>query len=177
MIKKQINNKNTNVVTDFLGKPSTATIVSFIAILLSSWVYIDSTQPKDTKLTIKTDYRRCFSGGIECSQLFIYNNDEAPCFDLRIKFDANQYKDVIYLKDYAKSSLLNAKDLPNDTYAIPEMAPKLLKANNSLDQGWIGFIPNKVPLYIAFIPYDPYKKQHITLECADYKQDIDLKSK
>lgn len=164
-------------IYQLLRNPEVATLTSLIAVILSGWVYIDSIQPKNTKLTINTDYRRCFSGGVECSQLFIYSNDEAPCFDLRINFDANQYKDVIYLKDFEKTSLLYSENTSDGGFSIPAMHPKPLKQNNSPDQGWIGFIPNKIPLYIAFIPYDPLQKNTVTLECSNYKKEIELKSK
>jgi hypothetical protein len=148
-------------------------VISMFAFIVSGLTYYNTTQPKDTKLTVKTQYRDCFSPNVDCNQLFIYNNDEAPCFDFRLEFDSNEFEEVSLMKDYEKSRMLDA-EFDGNTISFPAMRKIPLKRNNELHQGWLGFIKNKEAMYITFIPKNKSKGHKVKVRCVGYEKEIIL---
>jgi hypothetical protein len=168
-----------------LGAHSTiwtfSNIVAVLSMVVSAsvaiWTYKDSQRPKEAKMTIKTDYRKCFNDNIECSQLFIYTNDDAPCFDMRLKYNSDEYKDIRFLKDFNKSNLFYAEPVPNG-YSYPAMTSLMQDRKGVNTEAIFGFLPTKTQLYYAFYPIDSSKKHTVQVECAgDSPIDIVLKGK
>lgn len=153
------------------------TAISSISLIISGLAYIEAAWPKETKLTIATDYKQCFSGGLECSQLFIFANKGAPCFDFRLNFDERQFKDVNLQNDFVHSGLLNAERNVNGSVAFPSMASLSLKKGNQPDQGWLGYLHEEASAYIAFVPHNPKATHKVTIHCAGYERVVELKMK
>jgi hypothetical protein len=148
-------------------------VIAILALIVAGLTYYDTTQPKETKLTVKTQYIDCFNPGIDCNQLFIYNNDDAPCFDFRLEFDSNEFEEVNLMKDYEKSRILDA-EFNGNTISFPAMRKIPLKRNNESHQGWLGFIKNKEAIYITFIPKNKSKEHKVKVICVGYEKEIML---
>lgn len=153
------------------------TAASIFSLVFSGLAYIEAVRPKETKLTIVKDYKQCFSGGLECSQLFIFTNKGAPCFDLKLNFDEQQFKDVNLLNGFIHSGLLNAERKDNGTVTFPAMALLSLKNGNRPEQGWLGFLQEETPVYIAFIPHNLKATHKVAIHCAGYDRVVELKMK
>ena len=44
-----------------------------------------------------------------------------------------------------------------------------LKRNDTENEIWFGFLPNKTPVYFAFYPYNPEKTHTIKIQCTGDK--------
>jgi hypothetical protein len=153
-----------------------STVFAILSLLISGLAYREAAWPKDPKLTIKTDHQACFSDGTECSQLFIFANKGAPCFDFRLRFDEQQFKVVNLQNGYSKSGLLNAERNANGAHSFPAMETVNLKYGNRAAQGWMGFLAEETPVYIAFVPHNPKAIHKVTIHCAGHDEVVELKS-
>lgn len=142
--------------------------LSIIAIIISIISIILSAQPADTKLTIKSSMLKnsCFNTKEGCYELFIYNNDKAPCFDFKFEYDNNDFNRVVLLKDYELSNIFNAT-FDGKTISFPAM-PTI-----PIIDKWLGYLDKDKIAYFAFFPKENLNKQKkITISCVDYKQEI-----
>ena len=97
-----------------------AIAVSSLALIISALTYYDSLKPKDTKITIKTsEYKKCFNNEVYCNQLFLYINDEAPCFDFHLSYNVDEFNEVSYQKDFEKSRIMDSSVMDNGILAFP----------------------------------------------------------
>ena len=143
------------------------TVVSILALGISGISLYVSTKPDDTKLTIKSSKaKQCFNRGKECYKLFIYNNDKAPCFEFRLDYNKNSFKEIVLLKDYDKSNVFNA-EIEGNSIVFPAM-PTI-----PIDGNWLGYLDKTKIAYLAFFPNTNSKKEKkVTVSCIDYKEEI-----
>lgn len=153
----------------------TTNIIALLALSLGIYQYYKSDLPKDTKLTIKSSpYKKCFSGDVECNQVFIYNNDEAPCFEFQVSYKKNDFDDVKYEQGYDKSRLLDAKIQENGSLGFPAMLSislndKMIK-NGNQSAAWLGVLNTKDIVYLAAFPKNPNKQNELKISCVDYEK-------
>lgn len=153
----------------------TANIIALLALALSIYQYYKSDLPKDTKLTIKSSpYKKCFSGDLECNQIFIYNNDEAPCFEFQVSYDKNDFYDVRYEQGYEKSRLLDATIQENGSLGFPAMLSISLNdkivQNGKQSTAWLGVLNTKDIVYLAAFPKNPNKQNELKISCVEHEQ-------
>lgn len=147
-------------------------LISVTSLIIAGISLFYTLKPKDTKLTVKSSYDNCSSAGEKCYQLFVYNNDEAPCFEFKIKYEANDFKEVFLMKNYEKSSLFNA-EFKDGIISFPARKPipiNSLSKNNTL---WVGYLDNKEIAYFAFIPkQEKLINRKINISCIDYEKNV-----
>lgn len=157
--------------------PIAAIIISGLGFILSFVQFYTSNKPKDTKITIRTsEHKECFGNGRYCNQLFLYNNDESPCFDFHLRYNKDEFEDVSYQRDYEKSRFIDSVVLENGQLGFPAMFTiylnhKMDKDGKSLD---LQVLKKNEVAYFAFYPKNPNIEHKIQVTCVDYKQDITL---
>ncbi len=141
--------------------------ISILALVFSGISLYLTTKPDDTQLTIKsTKASKCFNNGYECYKLFIYNNDKAPCFEFRLDYDKDTFKEIVLLQDYDKSNVFNA-EIKGNTIRFPAMPNIPIKRN------WLGYLDKTEIAFFAFYPNKNSKKEKkVTVSCIDYKEEI-----
>jgi len=144
--------------------------LSIISIFIAAYAIYISNEAKETKLTIESKVSLCDKN---CSQLFIFNNDEAPCFELELNYDKS-LGEAYLMRGFNKSNLFNAK-FENGVVSFPAMNPVFIpKADGKA--AWLGYLGNKEIAYIKFIR-DSNKSvdNNIKISCAGYSKTIKVK--
>lgn len=158
------------------GIVATNTIALF-GLCLGLWQLHLSSLPKDTKITIRTsEYKECFGDGRHCNQLFLYNNDEAPCFDFHLYYNKDEFINVSYQKDYEKSRIMDSEVMSNGKLGWPAMLTIFLNERISNDGKSIDLqvLKKNEIAYFAFYPKNPNIEHEIQVTCVDYKQNVTL---
>ncbi|ADG91860.1 hypothetical protein Arnit_0193 [Arcobacter nitrofigilis DSM 7299] len=148
---------------------NTSDILAVIAVIISLFSLYLSIKPDDTTLTIQTsELKGCMANRPNCYQLFIYNNDKAPCFELNIDFKKKDFNKVLFITNYKESSLFHI--LPNSN-KISFKGMKTIEMNSS----WLGYLDKKEIAYFVFFPsqYNKSKKE-VTISCIGYSKTIQL---
>ncbi|WP_347368975.1 hypothetical protein [Vibrio vulnificus] len=122
-------------------------IIAMLSFGLAGYSLYLSVQAKTPKLSIETEQTKC-SGDRDCFKVFVFNNDEAPCFDFSLSY-SDELGQGYYMQGYEKSSLFNSK-LANNTISFPAMMMIPLSKING--KAWLGFLDNKQIAYFSFIP-------------------------
>lgn len=145
-------------------------LLSIVSIFIATYAVYISNEAKKTKLTIESIVTKCDKN---CSQLFIFNNDEAPCFELELSYD-DSLGEAYLMRNFNKSNFFNAR-FESGVVSFPAMNPVFIPKENG-KPAWLGYLGNKDVAYIKFIR-DSNKsvKNNIEISCAGYSKSVKVK--
>ena len=145
-------------------------VIAILSLGLAGYSLYLSVQAKAPKLSIETERTTC-SGDKGCFKVFVFNNDEAPCFEFSLSFSDELGKGY-YMQGYENSSLFNSKFAKN-TVSFPAMT--MISLNKINGKAWLGFLDNKQIAHFSFIPETSLPTTAtLKVTCAGFKKSVYL---
>ncbi|EJE4163733.1 MULTISPECIES: hypothetical protein [Vibrio] len=145
-------------------------MVAIFSLGIAGYSLYISLQAKTTKLSIETEKTTC-SGEKDCYKVFVFNNDEAPCFDFSLSY-GEELGQGYYMQGYEKSSLFNS-NITSKTISFPAMTMVPLNKHNG--KAWLGFLDNKQIAHFSFIPLKPHSSSStLKVTCAGFEESVSL---
>ncbi|MGR5168577.1 hypothetical protein ACPV5L_15370 [Vibrio astriarenae] len=145
-------------------------VIALISIGLASYSLHLSLKAKTPKLSIETEQAKC-SGDKDCFKVFVFNNDDAPCFEFTLEY-AEEIGQAFYMQGYEKSSLFNSSVMNNMVVFPPMM---MIPLNRDNGKSWLGFLDNKQIAYFTFVPKASMPtKSKLKVTCVGFEEVVQL---
>lgn len=144
-----MNKKTTPQNTKWSLSEKITLAIAVLSLFISTYSTYVSWQAKKPKLSIVHETSTCNSGTVKCYKLYVYNNDDAPCFEFSIEFNREALGLPYLVRGYEKSSLFNSH-IDNNKIIFPAMQYILLPYTG--DKLWLGFLNKNEIANFAFIP-------------------------
>ena len=144
--------------------------ISVLSLAVAGFAIYLNLQADTPKLSIETETGKCLNGSKPCYRMFVYNNDDAPCFEFKLQYKES-FGQGYYVKGYENSRLFDST-VSGRTIAFPPMTLIPLD-KDSTSSVWLGFLDNKEVAHFVFVPHDgKLTKNQLTVRCVGYNQSV-----